>query len=349
MDGKRALGSAHPEGELADSSQDRGVSGRGKAVDTFGGRVFVRWDPDAEVTAFAPVAYFLEFLKSNGLWQKWVADCPPVYSSGNAPPKADILGTLLLSVLAGHKRYAHVTTVRSDSVPPGLLGMKRVRSEDAVRRAFLKGEAAPYTHWLHIHLAATYSDILSEPWILDMDGTVKPLYGAQEQAVRGYNPAAVACVSNVFHRGDPHGAGRGSASGRPNGAPLCAAWAVGLVGPASARAMAASGAGRYRLGHGTHDGGVRAAGVAVSVQDPAGDESKASHRGAFRVRRLGADGKACRVSCNSPAGPDSGGSLYCGGSFGIHWRSRRLVLSYRASYPELWSYSKLATYMSTPY
>jgi hypothetical protein len=124
---------------------------RSKAVETVGGKVFVRWDADAAVTAFAPVTYFLEFLKTNGLWQRWVEDCPREYHSPNAPPKQDILGTILLSVLAGHKRYAHVTTVRSDSVLPGLLGMGRVRSEDAVRRAFLKGEAAEYAGWLHTH------------------------------------------------------------------------------------------------------------------------------------------------------------------------------------------------------
>jgi hypothetical protein len=73
----------------------------------------------------------------------------------NAPTKEDILGTLFLSVLAGHKRYAHITTIRSDSVLPGLLGMKRVRSEDAVRRAFQRGEAAPYEEWLRQHLTNT--------------------------------------------------------------------------------------------------------------------------------------------------------------------------------------------------
>src|SRR5207237_2414272 len=61
------------------------------------------------------------------------------YRSANARPKQDILGTVMLSVLAGHKRYAHITTVRSDSVLPELLSMKRVRSEDAVRRAFQHG------------------------------------------------------------------------------------------------------------------------------------------------------------------------------------------------------------------
>jgi hypothetical protein len=62
----------------------------------------------------------------------------------------------MLSVLAGHKRNAHITTVRSDSVLPELLSMKRVRSEDAVRRAFQHGEEEPYTVWTRQHLAESY-------------------------------------------------------------------------------------------------------------------------------------------------------------------------------------------------
>ena len=197
MEGNRVLIPAHPQGEVESGDRDQDLVDRGKAVETFGGKVFVRWDADAAVTAFAPVTYFLEFLKANGLWQQWVEDCPLNYRSGNAPPKQDILGTLLLSVLAGHKRYAHVTTVRSDSVLPGLLGMERVRSEDAVRRAFLKGEGAEYAGWLHAHLDSSYEELLKEPWILDMDGTVKPLYGSQEQAVRGYNPTKQGRPSHV--------------------------------------------------------------------------------------------------------------------------------------------------------
>ena len=110
----------------------------------------------------------------------------------------DILGTLLLSVLAGHKRYAHVTTIRSDSVTPGLLGMQRVRSEDAVRRAFQQGAPEQYALWLARHLGNTYEELLNEPWILDMDGTVKPLYGHQEQAVVGYNPTKCGRPSHVY-------------------------------------------------------------------------------------------------------------------------------------------------------
>jgi hypothetical protein len=158
-----ALLSVHQTGEAGEEVlAEKGPS----AVDTFGGRIFVRWDPDAHVTGFGPAAYFIEFLKTNGLWESWVRNCPLQYKSANAPPKQDILGTVMLSVLAGHKRYAHITTVGSDSVLPQLLSMKRVRSEDAVRRAFQNGEEEPYTVWTRQHLAAPYEPLLSEPWIL---------------------------------------------------------------------------------------------------------------------------------------------------------------------------------------
>ena len=38
-------------------------------------------------------------------------------------------------VLSGYKRYSHVTAIGCDGVNPGLLGMKKVISEDAMRRA----------------------------------------------------------------------------------------------------------------------------------------------------------------------------------------------------------------------
>jgi hypothetical protein len=116
MEDNRGLIPTHPQGEAQSGEADLG-----EAVDTFGGKVFVRWDADVAVTALAPVTYCLEFLKANGLWRQWVEDCPLQYPKGNAPPKQDILGTLLLSVPAGHKRYSHVTTMHGDSVLPGLI------------------------------------------------------------------------------------------------------------------------------------------------------------------------------------------------------------------------------------
>jgi hypothetical protein len=68
-----------------------------------------------------------------------------------------------------------------------------------VRRAFQQGEEEAWTAWTRKHLTATYEPLLNEPWILDMDATVKPLYGHQEQAVVGYNPGKPGRPSQVYH------------------------------------------------------------------------------------------------------------------------------------------------------
>lgn len=169
------------------------------SVETFGGRVHVEWDAAAPVTPLGQLPFFIEFLKQGGLFDGWVADCPLRFTSPNAPSKRDVLGTVLLSVLAGHRRYAHITAVRGDTVNPPLLGMRKVVSEDAVRRALAKIEAAAGVDWLHEHLDYATGPLLDEPWILDVDTTVKPLYGHQEGAVVGYNPSKRGRPSHIYH------------------------------------------------------------------------------------------------------------------------------------------------------
>lgn len=46
------------------------------ALDTFGGRIHVEWDPAAAVTPLGQLPFFIEFLKVNGRFAAWVADCP---------------------------------------------------------------------------------------------------------------------------------------------------------------------------------------------------------------------------------------------------------------------------------
>ncbi len=109
------------------------------------------------------------------------------------------MGTLLLSVLSGHKRYAHITAIRSDGVNPGLLDMKKIVSEDSLRRGLQRIEAEPGKLWLQKHLHMCYDPLLSVPWILDVDTTVKVLYGKQEGAVVGYNPKKPGRPSHTYH------------------------------------------------------------------------------------------------------------------------------------------------------
>jgi hypothetical protein len=178
---------------------EREVSGERVTVDTYAGPVHVEWDPDAAVTPLGHLAFFAEYLKVSGRFDALVADCPLFYTSPNAPSKRDVLGTALLSILAGQWRYAHITALRGDTVNPALLGMGKVVSEDAVRRGLAKIEEAAGTMWLQGHLDDTLRPLLSEPWILDCDTTIKPLYGHQEGAVVGYNPHKPGRPSHAYH------------------------------------------------------------------------------------------------------------------------------------------------------
>jgi Transposase DDE domain group 1 len=187
----------HPKGDCELTVEHAG--NQGSVVDSFGGTIHVRWDEVAAVTPFGQMVFFVEFLKTAGLWDAFVKDCPLCWESHNAPGKANVLGTILLSVLAGHRRYAHVTALRFDGVNPQLLGMTKVCSEDSVRRAFQDAEEPVCTEWLRRHLQAGYRPLLREPWILDIDTTVKPLYGHQEGAKKGYNPGKPGRPSHAYH------------------------------------------------------------------------------------------------------------------------------------------------------
>lgn len=113
------------------------------ALDTFGGRIHVEWDSAAAVTPLGQLPFFIDFLKVSGLFDAWVVDCPLVYRSNNASDKREVLATFLLSILAGHHRYAHITAIRQDGIHPELLGVEKLVSEDAARRALtMMDEAA---------------------------------------------------------------------------------------------------------------------------------------------------------------------------------------------------------------
>jgi hypothetical protein len=168
-------------------------------VQTMAGRVQVRWDTESTATPMGQLAYFIEFLTLTGLWSRWLESCPLSYTSPNAPSKAEVLGTWMLSILSGHKRYSHVTAIRCDGVNPGLLEMGKVISEDALRNALRRIPEAEGTTWLDAHLSDSMSRLLDAPWILDTDTTVKPLYGHQEGAVISYNPRKPGRPSHSYH------------------------------------------------------------------------------------------------------------------------------------------------------
>jgi len=197
MNHKNQILKTHPKGE-----SKLALAGREPepvTVDTYAGRIHVEWDPQAAVTPLGQLPFFIELLKTGGLFEPWVEDCPLHTTSNNASKKRDLLGTLMLSMLSGHRRYAEITSIRHDHVNPPLLGMSKVCSEDAVRRAFFGRDQQGFTDWLQKHLKRCYELLLSIPWILDVDTTIKTIYGHQEGAVVGYNPHKSGRPSHVYH------------------------------------------------------------------------------------------------------------------------------------------------------
>src|ERR1700686_2927537 len=197
MSDETALTKVHPVGELKKvefQPWEAAVS-----LDTFAGKIQFKWSPDAEVSSLGQMPFFIEFLKTSGLFEGWVNDCPLQYTSANAPRKRDVLGTILLSVLSGHWRYAHISALRNDGVNPELLGMTKVASEDSVRRGLSAMKEEESGSWLKKHLKASYEPLLAEAWALDVDTTVKPLYGHQEDAKVGYNPQKPGRPAHAYH------------------------------------------------------------------------------------------------------------------------------------------------------
>lgn len=171
------------------------------AVVTAGGRVQVRWDPDAQMTTMGQLVFFAEFVYASGWFEDLVKCCPLARTSPNAPGNRDVLGTVVLGTLSGAKRYAHLTGLRNDAVAGRWLGMSRVLSEDAVRRGMsaLTACGAATESWINQALLASALPVLEQDWILDIDVTVKPIFGHQEGAVIGYNPHKPGRPSHAYH------------------------------------------------------------------------------------------------------------------------------------------------------
>lgn len=186
-------------------------------VATPGGRFQVRWDEGGSATALGQLAFFAEFLEVSGLFARWVDGCPMAYTSPNAPDEVDVLGTWLLSILDGQRRYAHVAGLRGDEVAPQILGMNKIVSDESLRRALAHlapnqskrcNEAeraartlqlARSTAWMDAALDESTREALRTAWILDVDTTVKLLYGHQAGAEIGYNPTKPGRPSHTLH------------------------------------------------------------------------------------------------------------------------------------------------------
>ena len=71
------------------------------ALDSFASKLEVHSAPDEAVTSKGQLPFVVDFLKLADLFEPFVKQAPLSYSGSNAPQVRDVLGTVLLGVLAG--------------------------------------------------------------------------------------------------------------------------------------------------------------------------------------------------------------------------------------------------------
>ena len=196
MESIAVLLKTHPQGEQVLEAIMRG--GRWP-VDTPGGRFFAQWETKAPVTREGQLMFFFQFLHAGARWEEFLRECPLFYTGNRGSGAVNVMGTILLSVLCGHWRYVHINSVRGDRLNPTLLGMAGTVSEDAVRAALRRMDETRSLKWLQGQILESIQPVLMLPWILDIDTTVKSLYGHQQGAQLGYNPHKPGRPSHVYH------------------------------------------------------------------------------------------------------------------------------------------------------
>ena len=168
-------------------------------VDTPGGRFYAEWAQDTPTTREGQLLFFAQFLRAGHRWEDFLRDCPLTYGGNRGSGAANVLGTVMLGILSGHWRYAHLNSVRGDEVNARVLGLDRLVSEDVVRAAMRRIPEEEGLHWLREHLLGSVQPVLDQPSILDIDNTVKCVYGNQQGAEVGYNPHKPGRPSLNYH------------------------------------------------------------------------------------------------------------------------------------------------------
>lgn len=166
---------------------------------SYGGRLDVKWDQDAKVTPYGGLAFFAQFLKDTGLFERLCSDFPIDYKSNNSCTRRDIVGTIVLAILTAKTRYVQINDLRNDTAAMELLDLNRIVSEDTVRRALRQADCGALDAWLSRHEHEVFDGLLPYGYIIDIDNTVKPVYGRQEGAEVGYNPQKPGRPSLNYH------------------------------------------------------------------------------------------------------------------------------------------------------
>ena len=151
-----------------------------QTIETLGGDYALTWDDDTQISVNAHAALLSQFAKAGGFFDRLVETCPMRLTSNNAPEVRDLIATAMVSMVNGATRFRHFDRLHGDAATAGLFGVKRFMSCDSVRRNFASIPEDKALTWAwrdNLHLL---QDVVAEDYVLDLDPTVKPVYGHQE-------------------------------------------------------------------------------------------------------------------------------------------------------------------------
>ena len=169
-----------------------GEDGPGFKLSTLGGLVTIERTDEA-LTPYGGLAAWSAFVQRLGTIERLAQRYPGQRSSPNAAPVREVLHSFMATVLIEGRRFSHVGWLRDDPGVAAVLGLERVRGEDALPRLVRPlGEEQART-WLGTAETELYRGLPAR-FIGDWDSTVNTRYGQQEGAEVGYNP---------FKRGRP--------------------------------------------------------------------------------------------------------------------------------------------------
>ena len=176
------------------------VAGAGAGtIDALGGVFDCRWDDGTPLSTNAHNALVSAFLKTGGVFDHLVETCPLRLRSPNAPSNRETLGTAMAGMLNGARRYRHFDSLCGDAVTAEVFGLRRLMSCDSVRRNLGAIPLKEGLEWIWGENLRLVEPLLDQDYILDLDPTVKPLYGRQEGAEFGYNPHKPGRPSHCYH------------------------------------------------------------------------------------------------------------------------------------------------------
>lgn len=145
---------------------------------------------DQPITGWGGLAIVARFFEAVGVRQVLKEALPDGRTSPNQVPVVDMAVALLVTILMGGRRFAHVERFRSDAVLSELFEVRRTPSAMTVTRyfgGFRKGQLQHLVEAVGRGLGGRL--IPADPAaVLDLDSTIFERYGRQEGSLKGHNP-----------------------------------------------------------------------------------------------------------------------------------------------------------------